>query len=100
MADNFRTHANGRHRRYWGRCCSESVYLIVCGSLVAYSAYVYALDHLPIATVSLYAFINPIIAVLLGTLFASEPFTPRLVVAACLVLAGVAVVRTPSRGGP
>jgi caa(3)-type oxidase subunit IV len=41
-------------------------YLIVFGSLVAYSSYVYALKHLPVSTVSLYAYINPIIAVALG----------------------------------
>ena len=79
---------------------AAEVYLIVFGSLVAYSAYLYALHHLPVATVSLYAYINPIIAVMLGTLIASEPFTPRIVAAAVLVLAGVAIVRTAPRGGP
>jgi drug/metabolite transporter (DMT)-like permease len=74
-------------------------YLIVFGSLAAYSAYLYALEHLPIATVSLYAYINPIIAVLLGALFASEPLTPRIAAAAALVLAGVTIVRTAPRGG-
>lgn len=69
------------------------IYLIVFGSLVAYSAYLYALAHLPIATVSLYAYVNPIIAVLLGSLIAAEPFTPRVVVAAALVFAGVTIVR-------
>jgi drug/metabolite transporter (DMT)-like permease len=82
------------------RTIAAELYLIVFGSLVAYSAYLYALAHLPIATVSLYAYINPIIAVLLGTMFAGEPFTPRLVAAAALVLTGVAVVRGAPRGGP
>lgn len=82
------------------RTIAAEAYLIVFGSLVAYSAYLYALHHLPVATVSLYAYINPIIAVMLGTLIASEPFTPRIVAAAVLVLAGVAIVRTAPRGGP
>ena len=81
------------------RTIAAELYLIVVGSLVAYSAYLYALEHLPIATVSLYAYINPIIAVLLGTLVASEPFTVRVVAAAGLVLIGVAIVRRSPRGG-
>jgi drug/metabolite transporter (DMT)-like permease len=82
------------------RTIAAELYLIGFGSLIAYSAYLYTLNQLPIATVSLYAYINPIIAVMLGTLFASEPFTPRVVAAAALVLAGVAIVRSAARGGP
>ena len=81
------------------RTVAAEIYLIVFGSLIAYSAYLYALQHLPIATVSLYAYVNPIIAVLLGSLIAAEPFTPRVVVAAALVLTGVAIVRRVQRGG-
>ena len=84
---------------FTARTIAAQLYLVVFGSLAAYSAYVYALNHLPIATVSLYAYINPIIAVLLGALVASEPFTPRIVAAAGLVLAGVAIVRSAPRGG-
>ena len=69
------------------------------GSLIAYSAYRYALNHLPVATVSLYAYIHPVIAVMLGTL-SGERFSPRIVAAAALVLGGVAIVRTAPRGGP
>jgi drug/metabolite transporter (DMT)-like permease len=68
-------------------------YLIVFGSLVGYSAYVYALKYLPISTVSLYAYINPVIAVVLGTVMLSEPFGWRVVIAAAIVFTGVAVVR-------
>lgn len=81
------------------RTVAAEIYLIVFGSLVAYSAYLYALAHLPISTVSLYAYVNPIIAVLLGSLIAAEPFTPRVVVAAALVLIGVTIVRRVPRGG-
>jgi len=75
------------------RSMAAELYLIVFGSLAAYSAYVYAMQHLPIATVSLYAYVNPVIAVVLGTVIVSEPFSPRLVAAASMVLAGMAVVR-------
>lgn len=72
-------------------------YLTVAGSVGAYVAYLYALTHLPISTVSLYAYVNPIIAVGLGALILGEPFTPRVVMAATIVLAGLAVVRASSR---
>lgn len=81
------------------RTIAAELYLITFGSLAAYSAYLYALEHLPMAIVSLYAYINPIIAVMLGAVFASEPLTPRLVAAVALVFAGVAIVRRAPRGG-
>lgn len=75
------------------RSAAAEMYLIAFGSLVGYSAYVYALKHLPVSTVSLYAYINPVIAVSLGTLVLGEPFGWRVVVAAAVVFTGVAVVR-------
>jgi len=78
------------------RSASAILYLVVFGSIVAFSAYVYALKHLPIATVSLYSYVNPLIAVVLGTLLLSEPFSPRTLVASALVFAGIAVVRSAS----
>jgi len=77
-----------------GRTGSAFVYLVVAGSIGAFSAYHYALKHLPVSTVSLYSYVNPIIAVALGTLVLDEPFTPRVVVAAAFVLAGMALVRS------
>lgn len=76
------------------RTASAMIYLVLFGSIVGYSAYVYALRHLPVATVSLYAYVNPIIAVVLGSLLLSEPFDTRVVIAAAMVLSGIAVVRT------
>jgi drug/metabolite transporter (DMT)-like permease len=75
------------------RTASALVYLIVAGSIAGFSAYAYALKHLPVATVSLYAYVNPVIAVLLGTLILSEPLSPRLAVAGAVVLFGMAMVR-------
>ena len=68
-------------------------YLTGLGSIGGFSAYVFALKHLPVATVSLYAYVNPVIAVLLGTAVLQEPFNPRLAVAAAVVLVGMALVR-------
>ena len=81
------------------RTAAAELYLIVFGSLVGYSAYVYALKHLPVSTVSLYAYINPVIAVVLGTLMLGEPFGWRVVIASAIVFAGVAVVRFGGRAG-
>ena len=90
---------NGEWSRiaFTARTTAAMVYLVLVGSLVGYSCYVYALKHLPVSTVSLYAYVNPIIAVALGTLFLSEPFSFRIVVAAALVAGGIAIVRaTPA----
>ena len=73
------------------------VYLTLAGSVVAFAAYSYALKHLDIAVVSLYTYVNPVIAVLLGTLFLDEPFHLRMVVAAGVILAGMAVVGTGTK---
>jgi hypothetical protein len=67
--------------------------LLFVGSLLGYPAYVYALKHLPVSTVSLYAYFNPVIAVVLGTVLLDEPFGPRVILAAALVFLGSAVVR-------
>jgi len=74
------------------RTISAMVYLSIAGSLVAYSAYIYAIQHLPLQLVSLYAYINPMIAVALGTVLLGEPLSPRIVLAAALVFAGTWVV--------
>jgi drug/metabolite transporter (DMT)-like permease len=79
---------------FTARSASAVAYLVIFGSIVAYSAYLYALKHLPIATVSLYTYVNPIIAVVLGTVLLSEPFSSRTLVASVLVFAGIAVVRS------
>ncbi len=78
------------------RSASAILYLVVFGSIVAFSAYVYALKHLSIATVSLYSYVNPLIAVVLGTLLLAEPFSSRTLVASALVFAGIAIVRSVS----
>ena len=76
------------------RSSSALAYLIIVGAIGGFSAYAYALKHLPVATVSLYAYVNPIIAVILGSLVLQEPFTARIAIAAAIVLAGSALVKT------
>lgn len=79
--------------RFSARSLIAMIYLTVAGSVLAYTAYVYAVRHLPISTVSLYAYVNPLIAVALGSLLLGEPFSTRILVAGALVLTGTAIVR-------
>lgn len=76
-----------------GRGLWALVYLIVFGSIVGYSSYVYALSRLSVALVSIYTYINPIVAAILGWLFYREPFGRHESLALALVLVGVAVVK-------
>jgi len=73
-------------------------YLSTVGAIGGFVAYTYALRHLPVSLVSLYAYVNPVIAVALGVAVLGEPFTSRMALAAALVFGGVAIVRAP-RGG-
>jgi drug/metabolite transporter (DMT)-like permease len=70
-------------------------YLSTIGAIGGFVAYTYALRHLPVSLVSLYAYINPVIAVALGVAVLGEPFTARMALAAALVFGGVAIVRVP-----
>ena len=65
------------------------LYLVVFGSLVGYSAYAYALKHAPATIVGTYAYVNPIIAVLLGWLLLGEAVTGRTFLAMILILGAV-----------
>ena len=72
-------------------------YLIVFGSLVAYSAYTWLLRHAPPRITGTYAFVNPIVAVLLGWWLLDEPLGPRTVVAAVVIVVAVALIVLPRR---
>ncbi len=67
-------------------------YLVVFGSLVAYSAYVWLLKHVPSKQVASYAFVNPVVAVLLGWWLAAEALTPRIGLAMCVLTTAVALI--------
>jgi drug/metabolite transporter (DMT)-like permease len=70
------------------------VYLVIIGAVVGYTAYIWLLRHCDPAKVATYAYVNPIVAVLLGTFFASEPVTARMLVAAVLIIGSVALIIT------
>lgn len=74
------------------------VYLILVGSLLGFSTYVWLLDHAPISLVSTYAYVNPIVAVTLGILLFDEKLSINVLIGGAIVLAAVALVlRTESK---
>ena len=70
------------------------IYLVVIGAVVGYTAYIWLLRHCDPAKVATYAYVNPIVAVLLGTFFAGETVTVRTLVAAALIVGSVALIIT------
>jgi len=76
------------------RTVVAELYLTFIGSILGYSAYTIALARLPSATVSLYAYANPVIAVLLGALLLAEPLGSRVLGATAMVLVGSAIVQS------
>jgi len=74
------------------RTAAAVVYLFFAGSLIGFVAYTYALRHLPMSIVSLYPYVNPVVAVVLGTWLLHEPLTWRIAVAIAIILTGSAIV--------
>ncbi|MBS1800362.1 MAG: EamA family transporter [Acidobacteria bacterium] len=73
-------------------------YLISCGSVLAFTAYVFLLGRMPASTVASYAYVNPVVAVALGYFVAGEAITPRMFAGAALVLVSVyLILRKPRR---
>jgi drug/metabolite transporter (DMT)-like permease len=68
------------------------IYLVIAGSIVAYSAYLFLLKSTSLARASTYAYVNPIVAVALGWLLAGEPFGRRTVFAMVLTLLAVLAI--------
>jgi drug/metabolite transporter (DMT)-like permease len=77
-------------------------FLVVAGSMVAYTAYVWLLRNAELSLVTTYAFVNPVVAVILGSLILSERFTIRSAIATVAVVAGVILMlrRRPTEPMP
>jgi drug/metabolite transporter (DMT)-like permease len=67
-------------------------YLVVAGSILGYSLFVYAMDRLPATIVSVYAYVNPIVAIWLGLVILNEPISTKTLIAIGITLIGVFVV--------
>jgi drug/metabolite transporter (DMT)-like permease len=76
------------------RSAGALIYLVVFGSLVAYSAYTYAMQKLPLSFVSTYSYFNPLVALVLGWLVLNESLGWREAASASVILLGVALVKT------
>ena len=73
-------------------------YLIIFGSVVAFTAYTWLLQRCPPALVATHTYANPVVAVLLGWLLASEPLTMRVVVSSVAILGAIVLIRRGERG--
>ncbi|HET6908418.1 MAG TPA: EamA family transporter [Mycobacteriales bacterium] len=83
-----RTHLSAIPARSWWALA----YLVVFGSMAAYTAYVWLLGNAPLPLVTTYAYVNPLVAVLLGAVLLGEPFTVRTAIATVVIVAGVALI--------
>jgi len=90
----------------WSRLNIETVttssflallYLIFFGSLVGFSAYIWLLKHSTPSRVSTYAYVNPVVAVILGWLIANEPITLRTILASVVIIGSVIIITIPKK---
>lgn len=70
------------------------LYLTTFGSLIGFTAYMYLLNHVAASRVATYAYVNPVVAVILGWFIANEPLTARTLVAAAVIIGAVALITT------
>ncbi|MCE9646323.1 MAG: EamA family transporter [Chloroflexi bacterium] len=70
------------------------IYLILVGSLIGFASYGWLLQNAPISLVSTYAYVNPVVAVLLGTLFGNEALEPRIWLATAVIIGSVVFINS------
>jgi drug/metabolite transporter (DMT)-like permease len=89
------------HTTHWSAISLRSVfglgYLITFGSIVAFTSYTWLLQRMPTALVATHTYANPVVAVLLGWLIASEPLTMRVVLASVAILGAIVLIRRGER---
>jgi drug/metabolite transporter (DMT)-like permease len=73
------------------------IYLVLFGSMAGYTAYAWVLRAAPVALVSTYAYVNPLVAILLGSLFAQEPLTVHVLVSAAIIIGSVVLINLSRR---
>jgi drug/metabolite transporter (DMT)-like permease len=92
------------HATHWASISLKSIfglaYLIVFGSVVAFTAYTWLLQRCPPALVATHTYANPVVAVFLGWLLASEPLTMRVVLASIAILGAIVLIRKGERRAP
>ncbi len=92
------------HQAHWANISARSIfglgYLIVFGSVVAFTAYTWLLQRVPPALVATHTYANPVVAVLLGWLFAHEALSLRVVLASIAILGAIVLIRRGERETP
>ena len=78
----------GRFEVAWGATLLRALF----GSLVAFSAYTWLLQHTSVSVVSTYAYVNPVVAVLLGAVVLNEVVAPSMLIGAAIIIAAVAFI--------
>jgi drug/metabolite transporter (DMT)-like permease len=73
------------------------LYLVLFGSMAAYTAYAWVLRAAPVSLVSTYAYVNPLVAILLGSLFAQETLTVHVLVSAAIIIGSVVLINLSRR---
>ena len=89
------------HQTHWASIScglySGLAYLIIFGSVIAFTAYIWLLQRVPPAVVATHTYANPIVAVILGWLLAHEPLTIRVVLASVAILGAIVLIRRGER---
>jgi drug/metabolite transporter (DMT)-like permease len=80
------------HARWTARGISATLYLVVCGSWIGYTAYIWLLEHVPTSKVSTYAYVNPVVAVFLGWLILHEHVDRFILAGSAIVVLSVILV--------
>jgi len=80
------------HVVWTARGVGATLYLVVCGSWIGYTAYIWLLGHVPTSKVSTYAYVNPVVAVFLGWLVLREPIDAYILAGSAVVIASVVLV--------
>jgi drug/metabolite transporter (DMT)-like permease len=73
------------------------IYLVLFGSMAGYTAYAWVLRAAPVSLVSTYAYVNPLVAILLGSLFAQETLTVHVLVSAAIIIGSVILINLSRR---
>ena len=80
------------HVRWTARSLTATMYLVVCGSWIGYTAYIWLLEHVPTSKVSTYAYVNPVVAVFLGWLILHERVDRFILAGSAIVVLSVILV--------
>jgi drug/metabolite transporter (DMT)-like permease len=92
-------------RTHWTSSALNGIgYLVVFGSWIGYSAYIYLLEHVPTPKVATYTYVNPIVAIILGVIFLHEEVDLSLITGSCIIIASVVLINSfgiaPNSAGP